>query len=269
MQWVKRLGYGALRRVRIIQGFFRFYGGKVRQQWQSLGTGWRGGLARIALLGVVAAVAWSLWTAAGVLSGVLMAGRTPDPLLPIASGMGDEVHPQFDDEPELNIPAATAPQSRSAAARDRQSIAADEIQRQPMPPLSETRQPAGQLDQIALPVAGTMGQTSGWRRHVEHGHWYYEPGVELVVDGDVTVNAVLPGSVAHIGPASSPYTGFTVVIDHGQGLRTEYKSLTDVYVVRGQFVSARAPIGRAHASVVFAAFQDDKPLDTPRILAEY
>lgn len=124
------------------------------------------------------------------------------------------------------------------------------------------------MDQLARPVSGTISATPGWRRHVEHGHWYYEPGVELVAGGDSSVEAVLPGRVTYVGPSSSPGYGHTIVIDHGDGLRSEYKSLTEVYVVRDQWVSARAPIGRTDTTLVFAVFQDDESLDTHALLAE-
>lgn len=287
MQWLKRVGYGLVRRFRIIQGFFRFYGGKARQQWQALGHGRRGRLARLAVLGTAVVLVWSLWVVAGAVPRLLTARRSASPPLPIASGVGDEVHARFDSGHDSSVtrPAATSGETAGSStgvtgagvhppvpggspsdADQRTAVASSELQTPTAPTVSEHDRPAARLTELAYPALGTIGDTSGWRRHVAHGYWYYEPGVELVTDPYTRVQAVLPGRVTYVG-SSSPGNGLAVVIDHGDGLRSEYKSLTDVYVVRGQFVSARAPIGRTDSTLVFAVFQDDELLDTQALLA--
>lgn len=259
----------------------------MRQQWQSLGRGWRGRLARLAVLGIAVVLIGSVWMAAGTVPRLLTARRSAAPPLPIGSGVGDEGHARFGGDHELSVtlPAdgsggtsgsSTAaidaavdvpvPAASVSDAGQRLAVASTELQSPAPPTVSEDHRPPAQLDQLAYPVSGTISDTSGWRRHVAHGHWYYEPGVELVTASDASVQAVLPGRVTYAGP-SSPGDGLTVVIDHGDGLRSEYKSLTDVYVVRGQLVSARAPIGRTDSTLVFAVFQDDEVLDTQALLA--
>src|SRR5690606_38504848 len=135
----------------------------------------------------------------------------------------------------------------------------------PDAPAADRDRPSGLalLEEIALPVAGSVGQPPGWRRHTAHGYWYFEPGVELVAE-EPTVYAVLPGRV--ITTARAAGGGFAVVIDHGDGLVTAYAPLAEVYVAAGQYVSARAPVGRAADTVVFAAFHDDEAVDVAPIL---
>lgn len=278
MKGLKRFGYGVLRRIRLLQGFFRFYGGKIRQWWQALGSGPRGVFARGTVLLVSVAVLWSLWIGIGALSSTLTGRRTAG--TPEDSGSaivsGTESSDGRGPVSDLWTGAVTSTGSESggptsvahvdAEAETREVVASVGDLQPPAAEVSEEARPNGSLHSLALPVSGTVTQTAGWRRHVAHGFWYYEPGIELAAD-DPTVVAVLPGSVARIAAASAPHDGHVVVLDHGDGLLTEYKPLREVYVMPGQYVSAKAPVGRADESLVFSAYLNGESLDTEALLA--
>lgn len=294
MQWLKRFGYGVVRRFRLVQGFFRFYGGKVRQQWQALGSGVRGVLARGAVVVVGVAVIGSLWFGIGALTSTLSGRGTVDRAQDSASSIVSETGTGlgFESTDARGVDGATftgagAGDERIRASdistdfspgvtRDgadpddprltREFVASVEDSHPPAPNVSEEARTNGAPHALALPVSGTITHTAGWRRHAAHGHWYFEPGVELAAE-EPTVVAVLPGSVVRVAAAPSPHYGQVVVVDHGDGLLTEYKPLSEVYVVPGQFISARAPLGRAEETVLFAAFRNGESLDANALLA--
>lgn len=294
MQWLKRFGYGVVRRFRLVQGFFRFYGGKIRHQWQTLGSGVRGMLARgaVVLAGVV--VLGSLWFGIGAVTGTLSGRDTADgaqdsePSIVSETGTGlgfdstaekgteaaamtgvgsgDEPMWASDVSAEFSLDVTQGGAAADDPRSTRTPVASVEDSYPPTPNVSDGARTNGVPHALALPVSGTVTQTAGWRRHTAHGHWYYEPGVELAAD-EPTVVAVLPGSVVRVAAASSPQHGQVVVVDHGDGLLTEYKPLSEVYVVPGQFISARAPLGRAEEIILFAAFRDGESLDAGALLA--
>lgn len=265
MDWRKRVGQGLMRPVRWLWGRLRMVGARVASWWRGLGTGVKGALARLAALGVAAALIWGLVVGAAALSGALTArGPAGDgPLGEAETGLAAAETERAAAGPGTPENAGTAGEAGAPSARD--PIAAAQSLLPPAPSVDAERE-ALPWAPLALPVSGTLQEPSGWRRHVEHGYWYYEPGVELSAS-EPTVYAVLPGQVARVAAAASPYSGHTVVIDHGDGLFTEYKPLQAVYVAPGQYVSARAPIGESAGTVVFAMYLDGEPLDAEAALA--
>ncbi len=292
MQWLKWIGRAGERGLRGLGTWLRSSGPRLRERWRAFGFDRRGmftrGAAAIAWVAVIASLYAGIgkWTAAP-------GGRPTDESPPITSGTSiehetaagagirrDPARRRTGPAPARQPPRAGIRGANYGFKRDgRRTIPPDarpsasnggrgpvrEAAVRATPPgelaVSDDPRPVDRtalLDQIALPVSGVIGETSGWRRHPVHGHWYYEPGIELVAE-EPTVYAVLPGRVARVAPASSA-AGRMVVIDHGDGLVTEYEPLQEVYVTAGQYVSARAPIGRAEAAVVFAAFQDGESL---------
>lgn len=293
MQWLKWIGRAGERGLRGLGRWLRSSGPRLRERWRAFGSDRRGmftrGAAAIAWVALVASLYAGIgkWTAAP-------GGRPTDESPPITSGTSTEHETaagagfgetRHDGEParlsatasargpgseaQTTVSSETAdgqlpPDARPSASNGgREPVREAAVRATPPGELAVSDDPrpvdrTALLDQIALPVSGVIGETSGWRRHPVHGHWYYEPGIELVAE-EPTVYAVLPGRVARVAPASSA-AGRMVVIDHGDGLVTEYEPLQEVYVTAGQYVSARAPIGRAEAAVVFAAFQDGESL---------
>ncbi|WP_053001175.1 peptidoglycan DD-metalloendopeptidase family protein [Kosmotoga pacifica] len=71
---------------------------------------------------------------------------------------------------------------------------------------------------------------------------YANPGIDLKVPPSTTVKAILPGRVVLAEKLNDEY-GNTVVIDHGDGMRTVYGKLNSITVEKGNFVLAGETIG--------------------------
>lgn len=276
MERLKRVATAAWHFVRRIPTAWRARAARRGERPQAPGRGGTGPWTRA--LRTVAAVALVGLVYAGVLqwSGLLGIGRGGDPPPPALTGLGLGTDALVGAETGLDGGAARGGEPAASAgdgsgtpgsgmsAPAREPVSAG-VGNGPDAPAADRDRPSGLalLDEIALPVAGSVGQPPGWRRHTAHGYWYFEPGVELVAE-EPTVYAVLPGRV--ITTARAAGGGFAVVIDHGDGLVTAYEPLAEVYVAAGQYVSARAPVGRAADTVVFAAFHDDEAVDVAPIL---
>lgn len=271
MQWPQRWGQALLRPLRAARSLLRAGGSKMRKGWTALGTGPKGALARVAVVGAALAVAWSLFIGGTWLAGALTA-RLDGADSPSAEGEAQGARASLDVDvvgdtpsPPAVAPAANeSPRAPVVSESPRDPEALVRALTPPAPEAAEDGRPAPSLAELALPVSGSVRQPSGWRRHVEHGYWYYEPGVEIAAE-DPTVYAVLPGTVVQVAAATAPYAGHAIVIDHGDGLTTEYKPLQLIYVVPGQYVSARAPIGQTAGSVVFTVSQNGEPLDAQAV----
>ena len=121
--------------------------------------------------------------------------------------------------------------------------------------------PSGQL---ALPPAVTSG--FGWRQDPLTGAAAFHRGIDLRAAYGDTVAAIGAGRVVTAG-AEGGY-GNTVVVDHGNGLRTRYAHLSALTVAAGDQVAAGAELGQAGRTgratgthVHFEATLDGKPLD--------
>lgn len=272
MRWLSRVGDVIRRPFQALLSAFRALGQWMRQRSEKLASVYKSALAGLALLAVAAGAVWAIWLGIGGLPGGLNAQSDADAEAPLAIGMLVATDLNVNDVATGNASGSpsgdTSASSLSAAGSNyRERLDDGQVPSPSTPNVTDEARPGLDIDQMALPVSGTVRQPAGWRRHVEHGYWYYEPGVEIAAD-DPTVYSVLPGYVARVTAASSPYSGHAVVIEHGDGLATEYKPLQQVYVVPGQYVSARAPIGLADDAVVFALFQEGEALDTMAVWAE-
>lgn len=106
--------------------------------------------------------------------------------------------------------------------------------------------------------------------------WTTHLGVDFVTDGESDVMASYRGKIESI--TYDTLTGTTVVIDHGEGLKTSYSSLNGSVVEVGQFVNAGDVIGKTSMSaskesdlgahVHFETFLDGKPVNPMEYLGE-
>lgn len=271
MRWLTRVVNVIRRPFRALLSAFRAFSQRIRRQSKKLGAGAKSALAAVALLAVAAAFVWTVWLGVGGMPGRLTARSDGDVEAPLASGTlgAGNLHTNDVTAGTSSGSAAGRPDSPSVSAvagTDRERVDDGQVPAPPAPAVTDEERAGLDLEQLALPVFGTVRQSAGWRRHVEHGYWYYEPGVEIAAE-DPTVYSVLPGHVVQVTAASAPYSGHAVVIDHGDGLASEYKPLHEVYVVPGQYVSARVPIGLADDAVVFAVFQEGEAVDARAVWA--
>jgi murein DD-endopeptidase MepM/ murein hydrolase activator NlpD len=121
------------------------------------------------------------------------------------------------------------------------------IERQALGPVLGRRTPvAWWRGPFAAPSAAPMDSPYG-EQGIYNGHreWWHQ-GVDFAAPADAPVTAANAGVVALARPL--PLGGNTVVIDHGQGVLTEYLHLSVFAVREGDRVEKGALIGRIGAT---------------------
>ena len=89
--------------------------------------------------------------------------------------------------------------------------------------------------QLAAPVVAPITSNFGWRIHPIYGTRRLHAGTDFGVDEGTPVHAADGGVVVEAGWISG--YGYTVIIDHGNGMSTLYAHNSDVAVSPGQTVS--------------------------------
>jgi murein DD-endopeptidase MepM/ murein hydrolase activator NlpD len=84
------------------------------------------------------------------------------------------------------------------------------------------------------------------------------PGILLQVNPNTAVKPILPGKITMIKGEAGQYTA---VIEHEQGLTSEYGQLDRVLVRTGQTVTKDTVIGRSGNQFYFAVNSPQGPLD--------
>jgi murein DD-endopeptidase MepM/ murein hydrolase activator NlpD len=102
------------------------------------------------------------------------------------------------------------------------------------------RPPARWTGALARPVAAPVGDRYGPRGDGFH------PGLDFPAPTGTPVRAAASGRVAFAGYDDG--FGLTVVLDHGNGLRTRYAHLSSLAVSPGRFVPVGALVGRVGAT---------------------
>jgi murein DD-endopeptidase MepM/ murein hydrolase activator NlpD len=93
----------------------------------------------------------------------------------------------------------------------------------------------------AWPVGGQVTSYFGMRASPISGRWKMHPGMDISAAAGTAVEATAPGRVTFAGYRSG--YGNTIVVDHGDSLKTLYAHLSRVHVVRGELVEQNEVIG--------------------------
>lgn len=99
---------------------------------------------------------------------------------------------------------------------------------------------------VSLPLDSAVTSPFGWRQDPFQGRSRFHAGVDLRAAYGQAVPAAAPGTVEFAGTQGS--YGQTVVVAHGNGLRTRYAHLSSVEVAAGQRIAAGSLVGRAGSS---------------------
>lgn len=250
MQWSQRIGHGIVRRMRKVQGFFRFYGGKIRYLWRRSGRPWQKLTTRVALVGLFVGLFVSVYWGWSALS--RLSGLQPGETLIVAPATQDAEGSSAPGAVDAAVPAS--------------DVRVEVSPHRPAPPVNW--RPAVGVEALIRPVAATGTAPPGWRRDGQTGHWYYEPAVQLHAPRGSIVQAALPGVVTAVEPTSGG--GVKVTLQHDGGLVTVYENLYDVTVAVGNSVSGYARLGRLaniaaateqDSSMLFAVYREDDALD--------
>jgi len=114
------------------------------------------------------------------------------------------------------------------------------------------------FEHLIWPAKGEVSIPFGWYRHPVYNDWRFNSGIELAVTGD-SVRTVLPGKVVSI---ASDNVDTELVIDHGGGWQSTYRSVEGITVTPGQEVGQNQTIGRAaNGRIFFSLSYNGQPVN--------
>ncbi len=116
------------------------------------------------------------------------------------------------------------------------------------------------------PVNGRISSRFGWRTHPVKKTRLFHNGLDIAVPRGTNVKAAASGQVVHSGWMNG--FGYTVIIDHGQGVETLYGHNSRVTVSRGATVSKGQQIALSGNTGLstgphlhFGVLRNEKPLN--------
>lgn len=139
-------------------------------------------------------------------------------------------------------------------------------------PETSQGKPSTATSTFIMPITGTLAQKYSMDALVFSdtlNQWQVHNGIDLAADDGTDVLAAASGTV--VASASDTMMGYTVVIDHGNGLKSEYSSLKNANVVVGDTVAKGEIIGQIGNTAIteskvgphlhFAAMYNDEYVD--------
>lgn len=118
--------------------------------------------------------------------------------------------------------------------------------------------PAVSFEHLIWPAKGEVTIPFGWYRHPVYNDWRFNAGIELAVSSE-TVRTVLPGRVVSV---VSDSVETELVIDHGGGWQSTYRSVEGLTVAPGQEVKQNQTIGRAaNGRLFFSLSHNGQPVN--------
>lgn len=89
-------------------------------------------------------------------------------------------------------------------------------------------------DNFIWPACGYITSYAGWRTHPVFGTRKYHSGMDIGIDYYTPIKAANRGTVTYAGWMNG--YGYTVMVDHGEGLVTLYAHCSSIKCYEGQFV---------------------------------
>jgi len=118
----------------------------------------------------------------------------------------------------------------------------------PSRPATATRGSSSTSGTLAWPVQGRITSSYGWRTHPISGKRDFHPGIDIGASTGTAIKAAAAGTVTYAGWMGG--YGNMVVIDHGNGLETQYGHNSALLVSVGQKVQRGQQIAKAGATGV-------------------
>lgn len=125
-------------------------------------------------------------------------------------------------------------------------------------------EPALSFEALIWPVQGEIATPFGWYRHPVYGDWRFNSGLEFSVTGDA-IRTVLPGEVTSV---TSNGLETELVINHGSGWSSTYRSIKGITVGPGEIVKQNQNIALPESSglVFFGLTHNDEPVNPQAFL---
>lgn len=130
----------------------------------------------------------------------------------------------------------------------------------PMPVPTETKPEIVSFDELIWPVRGEVVTPFGWYRHPVYGDWRFNAGIEFSAVGEV-VRTVLAGEIVSV---TSNDLETELIIDHGSGWTSVYRSIKGLTVVPGERVVQNQEIAVTDNGVVFFGLNHNRAPVNPQ-----
>lgn len=120
------------------------------------------------------------------------------------------------------------------------------------------------FEHLIWPVQGEIETPFGWYRHPVYGDWRFNAGLELSATGE-TVRTVLAGEVVSV---TSNGLETELVINHGSGWSSTYRSIKGITVGPGEVVQSNQDIALPESSglVFFGLTHNNEPVNPQAFL---
>lgn len=124
------------------------------------------------------------------------------------------------------------------------------------------------FDRILWPVNGEISTEFGWYRHPVYLDWRYNGGVNLALNGETEVRAVLNGRVESIKPCEH---GFEVIVQHGSDWKTVYRDINLLTVSVGETVKENQVLAASSPTkeIFFGLLYQGEPVDPMQYMSLY
>lgn len=125
-------------------------------------------------------------------------------------------------------------------------------------------EPVVSFEHLIWPVQGEVSTPFGWYRHPVYGDWRFNGGLEFQTSAD-QVRTVLAGTVVSV---TSTNVDTELVIDHGSGWSSIYRSVRGINVSPGERVSQNQTIALPESTglVYFGLTHNDEPVNPQAFL---
>ena len=125
-------------------------------------------------------------------------------------------------------------------------------------------EPQLSFEHLIWPVQGEIATPFGWHRHPVYGDWRFNAGLEFSVT-DSTIRTVLPGEVLAV---NSNGLETELVIDHGSGWVSTYRSIKGIQVGPGELVKQNQNIALPESTgrVFFGLTHNGEPVNPQAFL---
>lgn len=92
------------------------------------------------------------------------------------------------------------------------------------------------LSEVTVPVMGEITSVYGYRNHPVDGEYSFHSGIDIAANKGTPVSAFSAGTVDYIGESEA--YGLYTQLNHGNGITTFYCHCSQLYVQKGEAVSA-------------------------------
>ncbi|HBG01530.1 MAG TPA: hypothetical protein DDW87_08165 [Firmicutes bacterium] len=201
----------------------------------------------------------------------------------LIAGIGVGIYRDWpSEEPVVTPPAVTLEELEAVVQEQVQSVIADfypwvlegpvqlaavELPLSSKPEPTEARpdpEPQLSFEHLIWPVQGEIATPFGWHRHPVYGDWRFNAGLEFRVTDD-TIRTVLPGEVIAV---NSTGLETELIIDHGSGWVSTYRSIRGIQVGPGEIVKQNQNIALPESTglVFFGLTHDGEPVNPQAFL---